>query len=325
MTDGKRALIIGINDYPSCPLNGCLNDANEVSKLFEVNQDGSPNFEVRKILDIKTKGEFKGQLKELFRGSCKTELFYFSGHGFLNELGGYIVTPDYAQNDEGVSMQEILQLAHNSNSANRIIILDCCHSGQFGNSTIIGSNYATINEGLTILTASRNIESAVEINGHGLFTSLFIEALKGGAADLTGHISPGSIYAFIDKALGHWEQRPVFKTNITKFTSLREVKPPISMEVLRNISLYFGEPENEMKLNPSFEFTNNPTINHDLIEPYADEKNIKIFKDIQQMESVGLVIPVGEEHMYFAAMKSKSCKLTSLGHHYWRLIKERKI
>jgi hypothetical protein len=48
-------------------------------------------------------------------------------------------------------------------------------------------------------------------------------------------------------------------------------------------------------------------------------------KDLQKFEGVGLVIPVGEEHMYFAAMNSKSCRLTALGFQYWRLAKEKKL
>ena len=55
---------------------------------------------------------------------------------------------------------------------------------------------------------------------HGLFTSLLLEALKGGAADITGHITPGGIYAYIDKALGPWEQRPVFKTKCNSLYTL---------------------------------------------------------------------------------------------------------
>ena len=45
----------------------------------------------------------------------------------------------------------------------------------------------------------------------------------------------------------------------------------------------------------------------------------------QLFESVGLIEPVGAEHMYFAAMKSKSCKLTALGLHYWRLSKDKRF
>ncbi|MCC3403956.1 caspase family protein, partial [Eubacterium callanderi] len=42
-------------------------------------------------------------------------------------------------------------------------------------------------------------------------------------------------------------------------------------------------------------------------------------------ESVGLIEPVDEEHMYFAAMNSKSCRLTPLGLHYWKLSKDKRF
>jgi len=38
-----------------------------------------------------------------------------------------------------------------------------------------------------------------------------------------------------------------------------------------------------------------------------------------------LVVPVGEDHMYYAAINSKSCKLTILGEHYWKLVKKNRI
>ena len=43
------------------------------------------------------------------------------------------------------------------------------------------------------------------------------------------------------------------------------------------------------------------------------------------MEGVGLIVPVDEEHMYYAAMNSKSCRLTALGAQYWRLANENKL
>ena len=53
--------------------------------------------------------------------------------------------------------------------------------------------------------------------------------------------------------------------------------------------------------------------------------HVSIFKELQLFESVGLVEPVGTEHMYFAAMENKSCKLTALGLHYWRLSKDKRF
>ena len=63
----------------------------------------------------------------------------------------------------------------------------------------------------------------------------------------------------------------------------------------------------------------------DVLEPFANANHVAIFKDLQLFASVGLVEPVGEEHMYFAAMRAKTCKLTALGLHYWRLSKDRRF
>ncbi|WP_257142778.1 hypothetical protein [Bacillus thuringiensis] len=156
----------------------------------------------------------------------------------------------------------------------------------------------------------------MEFKGAGIFTSLLIDALQGGAADLRGYITPGSLYSYVDEALGAWEQRPVFKTNVSRFTQLRRIEPNIPLITLRKIKDYFSSPEVEYKLDPSYEFTNKES---------AIEENVAIFKDLQKFQSVGLVVPVDAEYMYFAAMESKSCRLTALGYQYWRLVNEGKV
>ncbi|MEH6988271.1 caspase family protein [Cytobacillus firmus] len=321
----RKALIVGIDNYPSSPLHGCINDASAFASIIENNGDGSPNFDLRFHTDVPTKSDLMELIIELFQGDSDTTLFYFSGHGHLDDLGGYIVTPDYKPHDFGVSMDEILTIANNSKSKNKIIILDCCHSGALGSPKQNGGVITQIAEGVSILTASRDYQPALEVNGQGVFTTLLLDALKGGAADLRGHITPGSIYAYIDQALGPWDQRPVFKTNISRFTSLRTVTAQVPVTTIRKLIGYFPTPEQEFDLDPSFEVTNSPDIEHEVIEPYSIPENVTIFKDLQKFESVGLVVPVDEDHMYFAAMNSKSCRLTALGYHYWRLVKDKRI
>ena len=320
----KKALVIGINNYPTHPLKGAINDAKVISELLKVNGNDSTNFEVVTIYDIATRSELLTEISKFFSVSSDMALLYFAGHGFVNELGGFLVTPDHKHYDEGIGMHDILTLANKSKTKNKVIILDCCKSGFFGTATENGS-ITPINTGISILTSSREDEPAKEINGHGVFTNLLIEGLKGGAADVRGHISPGGLYAYIDQALGAHEQRPVFKTNVTEFVELRSIVPQVSLGTLRKLTEYFHSPSDSFKLDPSFEDTNSNEVVHDVIEPYADDKNVLIFKDLQRLEGVGLIVPVEEEHMYYAAMRSKSCKLTSLGHHYWRLVREGRI
>ena len=114
-----------------------------------------------------------------------------------------------------------MTFANNSPAKNKVIILDSCHSGVLGANPNVGQ-VAEIKEGVTILTASTADQYAMEANGSGVFTSLLVDALSGAAANLVGDVTPGSVYAHIDQSLGNWAQRPVFKTNVKKFVSLRE-------------------------------------------------------------------------------------------------------
>ena len=321
----RKALVVGLDNYPKCPLSGCVNDAVAIADILSKNSDGSPNFYVKTVLDVVPQRTLMKNIYELFDGNSDVELFYFAGHGLVNNGVSYIVTTDYDDYNYGVRLDDILQAANASKAKHKIIILDSCYSGAMGTPGFFGNDQAIIGDGLTILTSSMSNQTSAEVNGHGLFTALLLEALKGGAADVTGSITPGSIYAYIDKALGPWEQRPVFKTNVSSFLSIRKVQPSVPLNCLRNITSYFSDATAELSLNPSFEYTNHPDNVHDIVEPYSDDSNVAVFKDLQKLESVGLVYPVGEEHMYYAAMNSKSCKLTPLGQHYWNLVKRGKI
>lgn len=316
----RKALVVGIDNYLQCPLHGCCSDAHAVAQVLETNADGSPNFSVKIEKNVHSKAKLRQLIEECFLGDADIALFYYSGHGHIDSVGGYLVTPDFSEYDWGVSLQDILTIANASQCKEKIIVLDSCYSGFMGSINTVGQNTAVISEGVTILTSSRRSETSMEVNGHGLFTSLLLEAFNGGAADITGHITPGGIYAYIDKALGPWEQRPVFKTNVTRFTSLRNVIPQVDISIIRKICTYFADENAELKMDPSFEPTNDLNVTHKVVQPYANSVNTKIFSDLQKLESIGLVIPMEEEHMYFAAMNSKACALTSIGKQYWRLV-----
>lgn len=316
----RKALVIGIDFYTNiAPLHGCVNDAHSVKAVLDRNGDGTRNFGVQllagsgpsQLVERKT---LRDSISELFAEKNEIALLFFAGHGYIDEIGGYLIASDTKEGDDGVPLSEVIQMANESPAQNRIIILDSCHSGVAGNRTAKDS-HATLNSGVTILTASSEKQYAMEEDGSGLFTSLLVDALSGGAADLVGHVTPGSVYAHIDQSLGEWEQRPLFKTNVDRFCSLRKVSAPIELGVLRKLCDYFPEPSEDMKLDPSFEPTSKK----------PDARNTEIFADLQDLVKVNLVRPIGEDHMYFAAMNSKSCGLTLLGEHYWKLVRKDRI
>ena len=323
----KKALIVGLNEYPNARLNWCDNDAIAMKSLIESNGDGSPNFDVKTIINNGSERELRLAIEQLFEGEGNTDiaLLYFSGHG-ADKDGGYICTTDFSEDNLGVKMVDILELANRSRCRNRVIILDCCFAAKMGES-LLGNNNSILGEGVTIMAASQSWQVSAENNDikHGVFTELLLQGLKGGAADISGNITPASLYSFVDQSLGAWQQRPVFKTNISRFLPLRTIQAKVPIATLRNLSRYFVNPTDEYRLNPSFEYTNSPEVPHKVVEPYANSANVSIFKELQLFESVGLVEPVGEEHMYWAAMNNKSCKLTALGLHYWTLSKDKRF
>lgn len=170
-------------------------------------------------------------------------------------------------------------------------------------------------EGVSILCASRASQLTVEKEGRDLFTTLICGALEGGAADVVGDVRVAGVYAFVDQSLGAWDQRPLFKSNVSRLLPLRKCKPVIDLAILRKLSEYFKGADFKYPLVPSYE--------PDSGKP--DEKNTGIFANFQKYRAARLLVPIGEEHLYYAAMNSKYCQLTPLGQFYWQLAKEGKI
>jgi uncharacterized caspase-like protein len=314
MPERRRALLVGIDDYTAAPLAGCVNDATAMAGLLAEHADGSPNFDVKLLTaptETVSRAELRKAVQDLFGKAtdCDVALFYFSGHGTENDLGGYLVTQDAAAYDEGMALSSVLTLANDSEARERIIILDSCHSGHLGTVPAAGSSAVQLQEGVSVLTASRSTEYAMEVGGGGLFTDLVVGALEGGASDVLGETTVAAVYAYVEQALGPWDQRPMFRANVAKLVSLRCNQASVPREILRLLPGWFPTADSVFALDPSYEPDAEPA--------HADKE--AVFGQLQKCRASKLVEPVGEEHMYFAAMKSTGCRLTPLGVHYWRL------
>lgn len=317
----KKALVVGINYYQhGSPLYGCVDDAHAMKAVLERHSDGSVNFDVRAVTgtgptDAVLRTTLKDSIAALFADDSEIALFYFAGHGHIEATGGYLLTSECKSGDDGLPLVDLLTFANSSKARNKVIVLDSCHSGIAGAKPTARQS-AELTEGMTILTASTADQYASEENRGGVFTTLFVDAMNGPAADLLGNVTPGGVYAHIDQSLGSWEQRPVFKTNVKNFVSLRKVQSPITLAELQQISDLFPKPGFNFRLDPSFE--ENPK-GKDPGMPAAIPENVRKFKVLQRYNRVNLVVPVDAPHMWDAAVFSKSCKLTVLGEHYRRL------
>lgn len=312
----RKALFFGVNDYTHInSLSGCNNDAIEMASVLQRHSSGTPNFHSKVFTTAEnelSRDFVENSIRELFSGACDVALLYFAGHGVFDESinEGMIIPQDYRTSNDGVRVSDILKWAEDAQGIkNKIIILDCCQAGAAGDVRQMRGGASVISDGITILTACKKEETAQEIGGHGVFTKLLLQALHGGAANVLGHVTPGSLYSFVDNALGPWEQRPVFKTNVSEFVSLREHTPLVPLETLRQLPDWFAESESVYSLTPEYE----PEF-----EGHNPELG-KIFSQLQKCNRHSLVEPVDAEHMYFAAMQSTGCRLTALGSYYREL------
>jgi alkylated DNA nucleotide flippase Atl1 len=167
----RKALVVGIDYYSSISrLTGCVNDARAVSGILERHSDGAVNFASPRLItsagpnDLVKRAELKEAVRELFADDAEIALFYFAGHGHIDETGGFLCAADCETGDDGVSLNELLTIATQSTAKNKVIILDSCNSGIAG-ARPTSTHVAEICEGMTILTASTGMSAGAKL-GH---------------------------------------------------------------------------------------------------------------------------------------------------------------
>ena len=176
-----NALVVGINRYsrPENNLSCCVNDAEKVGDLLEYDYNENRRFSVLRLYDEKaTYDNIMKDLKKVFVDDCDIGVFYFSGHGYDDENDGRLCTYDFDRQHMGMRFRDILEVIEKSKCKNKIIILDCCHSGKMGNFSMIGDN-TMLKCGTTILTACDTNEYSLEDDQYSLFNILLIESLEG--------------------------------------------------------------------------------------------------------------------------------------------------
>jgi GTPase SAR1 family protein len=153
MKKKPQALVVGINNYLFLnELRTPANDANAVAELllqagFEVRglpSASSQNYwQVDPTQQLQT-SELKNAIIDLFALKetsnrvtiPDTALLFFSGHGLRCDNGrlttGYLATSRVDKKEDwGFSMKELWEILENSEVRQQIVILDCCHAGEF--------------------------------------------------------------------------------------------------------------------------------------------------------------------------------------------------
>lgn len=320
MTEMKRALLVGIDVYSQFSnLSGCVADATKMRDMLRWHENGESNYECR-LFTSKRKKPITRELltkewNNLFHDFKGDILFYYSGHGAPTQTHTHLATQDGSGTIPGLAMNDLLQLANDSEANEVVLILDCCYSGALGDPANLQRNafvnHAQLRKGVTILAASSPRGVAKEIEGQGVFTELLLSALAGGAADVRGYVSAASMYAYVDQALGAWDQRPMYKSYTSRMTPIRCCNPHVPNKVLKDLPTLFKKKDSLHCLRPSYEHTSK----------WARPEKVEVFNKFKLLRDARLLRTVGGEDLFYAALGSKPVQLTPLGQFYWRLAK----
>jgi hypothetical protein len=135
----KRAVCVGINDYPgnANDLNGCVNDAKAWSQLL-TSRYGFPAGDVKVLLDAQaTKANMMAGLRSLLAGARAGDILVFtvSSHGtYVADTSGdeaydEAICP-YDCDTNLILDDELRELfAGTPDGVSLMVIADCCHSG----------------------------------------------------------------------------------------------------------------------------------------------------------------------------------------------------
>ena len=195
-------LTLAINKYrdKSLWLNYCVPDANAIAESFKSQESGLyENVYVSSLQDGEvTKEGISEEFKRLSNLVTADDVFvfYISGHGTTYDDGDYYYLPvniRYTSREEipiqGISKNDLIENLSLIKAGKTLLMLDTCNSGAFfadsgqrGLSEKTAIDRLTRATGHATLAASSDSQSAMEgYEGHGVFTYVLLEGLKGEA------------------------------------------------------------------------------------------------------------------------------------------------
>jgi hypothetical protein len=143
----RKAVVVGINDYPRAKLKGCVNDANIIADYLTVQL-----FQVTKLLDgAATRDAIANALISLCNNAVAgdTIVFHYSGHGTSIPIKAGVNDPTESDHTtEGIVPVDAIGNDNNVITDNQFyelfsavpstvkieLIFDCCHSGTISRS-----------------------------------------------------------------------------------------------------------------------------------------------------------------------------------------------
>lgn len=260
----RYALIIGVAEYTGSfrSLETPVQNANAIADLL----DRYGDFNQVKRLPFRREAGQK-DLGKVIRKSLPNEtlvrelqqflqdvngsdvLIYYSGHGFtkLDQLShtpeGYLAPSDcqvelntagqIIAEKNGISLVGLNALINRHTFNSLVVILDCCNSGAFLESSMVRRDVTTFGyqRDYYLITACRSSSKAYEGEEYSLLTDAVLKGLSAtNAAPGSGRISGDRLFDVIGNELQNSRQEPIRLGWGRMITLVRYLQPPESLE-----------------------------------------------------------------------------------------------
>ncbi|MEK7815732.1 MAG: caspase family protein, partial [Pseudomonadota bacterium] len=248
-----HALVVGINDYenPKLKLSYAVADARLFADTLREKSAGlfgAVNVKLLLTRADTTKAAIAQELKAL-RGRVGPEdlfVFYVASHGTVDEGEYFLITSNVGATStrrlrqDALRQNDIRELIANVPTTKKLVVLDTCNAGKLGEAIQVAVLTRGLNEntalkllsravGSTIISASSSVQEALEgYRGHGLFTYVVAEGLKG-KADLNrdGFVKTAELADYVESEVPELAEK-VFKHKQFPNTSLSGTIFPVS-------------------------------------------------------------------------------------------------
>jgi len=218
-----HALVIGINEYknPKLTLQYAVADAALFAGTLQQSASGLFDRVQVKMLTTReaTSAENISRELKVLRNIHPNDLFvlYVASHGTVDEGEYFLITSNVGSlrteklKTDAISQHQLKEAIANIPATKKLIIIDTCNAGALGDAIQVAMLTRGMSEdtamkilsravGSTILSASTSLQEALEgYQGHGLFTYVLAEGLKGKAdKSKTGYIKTTELADYVD-------------------------------------------------------------------------------------------------------------------------------